>query len=324
MRRATVSLRAGSSIGAYAIAAGHNAVARNLCDDQGVRTTVLIVDDHDDFRESASALLEAEGFAVVGAAADGAEAIAAVERLRPQVVLLDIQLPDLDGFAVAERLAMGPDPPSVVLVSSRKQPPTGPDLRRRPRWDSSRSANSGSALASLAEPADALVPAPPLAGRALPSASLPNGSSSAWTTHATGCQTSSPAGRSSPAGWSRGHGAQSRSGALMAATGFAWFLGNFAAAGVEPVGWLGAHALYLYRGPLVHLLVTYPRGRLTSYLDRVSVGIGYAAAVATPVWRSEIATIVLAALLVAVCARLYVRAVGPSRRARLLALWAAG
>jgi CheY-like chemotaxis protein len=69
-----------------------------------MRPTVLIVDDHPEFRESASALLEAEGFAVIGEAADGDEAIAAVERLRPQVVLLDIQLPDLDGFAVAERL----------------------------------------------------------------------------------------------------------------------------------------------------------------------------------------------------------------------------
>jgi DNA-binding NarL/FixJ family response regulator len=93
-----------------------------------VRTTVLIVDDHDDFRESASALLEAEGFTVVGKAADGDEAIAAVERLRPQVVLLDIQLPDLDGFAVAERLATGPEPPSVVLISSREAAAYGPRL----------------------------------------------------------------------------------------------------------------------------------------------------------------------------------------------------
>jgi signal transduction histidine kinase len=70
-----------------------------------VRTTVLIVDDHDGFRESARALLEAEGFAVVGGAADGAAALAAAQRLRPEVVLLDIQLPDLDGFAVARQLA---------------------------------------------------------------------------------------------------------------------------------------------------------------------------------------------------------------------------
>ena len=80
---------------------------------------MLIVDDHDDFREAASDLLEAEGFAVVGGAADGLSALAAVERLRPDVVLLDVQLPDLDGFAVAERLATGSDPPRVVLISSR-------------------------------------------------------------------------------------------------------------------------------------------------------------------------------------------------------------
>ena len=56
--------------------------------------TVLIVDDHEAFRESATALLEAEGFDVVGQAADGPEAVAEVERLQPEVVLLDIQLPD--------------------------------------------------------------------------------------------------------------------------------------------------------------------------------------------------------------------------------------
>ena len=69
---------------------------------------MLIVDDHDGFRASARALLEAEGFAVVGDAADGAGAVAAAERLRPDVVLLDVQLPDVDGFAVAERLAGRP------------------------------------------------------------------------------------------------------------------------------------------------------------------------------------------------------------------------
>lgn len=121
--------------------------------------------------------------------------------------------------------------------------------------------------------------------------------------------------------WSRRP--DSRSGPLMAATGFTWFLGNFAV-DVGPVGWVAAHALYLYRGPLVHLLVTYPSGRLSSRLDRVAVAVGYAAAVVTPVWQNELATIVLAVLLIAVCARSYVRAVGPVRRARLLALWAAG
>ena len=85
-----------------------------------MRQTVLIVDDHEAFRESAAALLEAEGFDVVGQAADGPKAVAEVERLQPEVVLLDIQLPELDGFAVAERMAALPDPPRVVLISSRQ------------------------------------------------------------------------------------------------------------------------------------------------------------------------------------------------------------
>src|SRR3954447_19967450 len=73
-----------------------------------MQPTVLIVDDHPAFRSQARALLESEGFAVVGEAKDGAEALAAVEALRPEVVLLDIQLPDLDGFEVAERLSARP------------------------------------------------------------------------------------------------------------------------------------------------------------------------------------------------------------------------
>ena len=115
-----------------------------------VRLTVLIVDDHPGFRESASALLEAEGFAVIGEAAGGDEAIVAVERLRPQVVLLDIQLPDLDGFAVAERLAAGPDPPRVVLISSREAAAYGPRLEAAAaRGFIPKRELSGSALAAL-------------------------------------------------------------------------------------------------------------------------------------------------------------------------------
>ena len=99
-----------------------------LCHDQAMRKTVLIVDDHNGFRDSARALLESEGFEVIGTCADGASALAAVERLRPEVVVLDVQLPDLDGFAVAERLAMVTHPPSVVLVSSREAAAYGPRL----------------------------------------------------------------------------------------------------------------------------------------------------------------------------------------------------
>jgi DNA-binding NarL/FixJ family response regulator len=82
--------------------------------------TVLIVDDHGPFRSFARAMLASDGFDVVGEAEDGASAVEAALRLRPDVVLLDVQLPDTDGFTVAERLAQGPDPPRVVLVSTRE------------------------------------------------------------------------------------------------------------------------------------------------------------------------------------------------------------
>ena len=83
-------------------------------------TTVMIVDDHAPFRRLASQLLEAEGFAVVGEAVDGAGALSAVETLRPQVVLLDLQLPDLSGLEVARRIAgRAGARPAVVLTSTR-------------------------------------------------------------------------------------------------------------------------------------------------------------------------------------------------------------
>jgi DNA-binding NarL/FixJ family response regulator len=82
-------------------------------------TTVLIVDDHPSFRASARALLEAEGFDVVGEAEDGASAVSKAEALKPDVVLLDVQLPDIDGFEVSHRLTATGRGPSVVLVSSR-------------------------------------------------------------------------------------------------------------------------------------------------------------------------------------------------------------
>jgi DNA-binding NarL/FixJ family response regulator len=87
---------------------------------------VLVVDDHPSFRASARALLTEEGFDVVGEAADGAEAVAAVAELTPDLVLLDIQLPDMDGFDVARRLLERSPELRVILISSRDHSQYGP------------------------------------------------------------------------------------------------------------------------------------------------------------------------------------------------------
>jgi DNA-binding NarL/FixJ family response regulator len=84
-----------------------------------VPPTVLIVDDHPSFRASARAVLQAEGYEVVGEAEDGESAIATARLLKPDVLLLDVQLPDMDGFAVCQQLQMNGSTPAVVLVSSR-------------------------------------------------------------------------------------------------------------------------------------------------------------------------------------------------------------
>jgi DNA-binding NarL/FixJ family response regulator len=82
-------------------------------------TSVLIVDDHPSFRASARRLLESEGFDVVGEAEDGMSALDAVALLHPDVVLLDVQLPDINGFDVAARLTENGGSPAIVLTSSR-------------------------------------------------------------------------------------------------------------------------------------------------------------------------------------------------------------
>jgi DNA-binding NarL/FixJ family response regulator len=85
---------------------------------RGVQKRVLIVDDHQPFRAVARELLESAGYIVTGEAADAAEALAAVAAQAPDAVLLDVQLPDRDGFAVATELT-AVDGPAVVLISSR-------------------------------------------------------------------------------------------------------------------------------------------------------------------------------------------------------------
>jgi len=81
--------------------------------------TVLIVDDHEPFRRAARELLTAEGYEVVGEAGDGASAVSEARRLAPAIVLLDVQLPDVDGFEVARRLAAAGHAGATILVSGR-------------------------------------------------------------------------------------------------------------------------------------------------------------------------------------------------------------
>jgi hypothetical protein len=104
----------------------------------------------------------------------------------------------------------------------------------------------------------------------------------------------------------------SRSGFLMAATGFAWLAGSFASA-----------VLFLHRGPLVHLLLGYPRGRLRSRLEQVVVGAAYVDGAVYPLARQDLATIVLSLAVAAVALVGCLRAGGPERRARAAALVAA-
>jgi DNA-binding NarL/FixJ family response regulator len=92
-----------------------------------MKLSVLIVDDHAGFRSWARALLQGDGLDVVGEAADGTSAIDAARALRPDIVLLDVRLPDLNGFEVADMIAQLEDAPAVVLTSSHD----ARDYRRR-------------------------------------------------------------------------------------------------------------------------------------------------------------------------------------------------
>jgi DNA-binding NarL/FixJ family response regulator len=114
-----------------------------------VATSVLIVDDHPSFRATARMLLEIEGYDVVGEAPDGMSAITQAQALNPDVVLLDVNLPDIDGFDVASRLTNG-NGPTVILCSSRDGSDFGPLVSRSgARGFISKGDLSGASLAAL-------------------------------------------------------------------------------------------------------------------------------------------------------------------------------
>jgi DNA-binding NarL/FixJ family response regulator len=111
---------------------------------------VVIVDDHEVFRESARGLLEADGFDVVGLAPDAERALPEIQRLRPDLVLLDIQLPGLDGFAAAQLISELVPAPQVVLISSRDRSAYHTRLEHAPvRGFLSKHELSGDAIFSL-------------------------------------------------------------------------------------------------------------------------------------------------------------------------------
>jgi DNA-binding NarL/FixJ family response regulator len=124
--------------------------ASATCQDFDMRVTVLIVDDHASFRRFARRILEEAGFRVVGEAEDGAAAIEAARALSPQVVLLDVLLPDRSGLDIAALLAKRFGGPAVVLTSSRSASDLGVALDETPmKGFLPKSAFSGRAFAEL-------------------------------------------------------------------------------------------------------------------------------------------------------------------------------
>jgi DNA-binding NarL/FixJ family response regulator len=116
----------------------------------GMPVAVLIVDDNARFRERARQRLEADGYEVVAEAADAASGLAATRRHRPSVVLLDIGLPDMSGLSLAEQLTREPDPPAVVLTSTRDAADFGDGVARcGARGFIPKAALSGDAISAL-------------------------------------------------------------------------------------------------------------------------------------------------------------------------------
>lgn len=96
-------------------------IGARIDDNRAMKRTVLIVDDHAGFRASARRVLESEGYSVIAEAADGTSGVTAAALSNPDVALVDVQLPDFDGFEVTKRLLDAGEPPQIVLISSRER-----------------------------------------------------------------------------------------------------------------------------------------------------------------------------------------------------------
>ena len=110
---------------------------------------IVIVDDHPAFRAWARAVLAADGFGIAGEAVDGASALAEVQATRPDIVLLDVQLPDADGFEVADALRAARPRPAIILTSSRDASAYEADLARTGLPFISKEDLSGSAIRTM-------------------------------------------------------------------------------------------------------------------------------------------------------------------------------
>ena len=114
---------------------------------------ILIVDDHPEFRRHARRMLESDGHFVIGEAQDSASAIERTRVLRPDVVLLDVNLPDESGLRIVDRLCPpGSRVPAIVLTSTRAVRDLAPLLRRsRARGFIQKDELSGSRIEALAD-----------------------------------------------------------------------------------------------------------------------------------------------------------------------------
>ena len=287
--------------------------------------SVLIVDDHAPFRSAVRSLLERGGFRVVGEAGDGDAAVAAVRRLAPEVVLLDVQLPGEDGFAICARILgatdAGATAPVVVLTSGR---PIGTFRRRLARSQAAgfiakTDLTAPALLALVAGAVDVMT------------------SRRRWVLAGAGAVAGIALGLRAAAAWNPGVDPRlvvwdlavgwsyiggglaawaarpsSAAGRLLAVVGVAWFAGSI---------WPSLE--FLHRGPLFHLLATYPTGRLTvrgagagGWLRAVAVVAVYAASV-TRLGGDQLIVAAVAAGFIAFGAAGVLRTHGAMRRARL-------
>ena len=97
---------------------------------EGVKLTAVIVDDHAGFRDGAAQILKAAGYEVVGSCPDGRSALAAISALRPDMVLLDVQLPDADGIVLVSQLDAVSHGATIVLTSTREAADYGGRIAR--------------------------------------------------------------------------------------------------------------------------------------------------------------------------------------------------